>query len=57
MDTWLSTSLCRRPTVIKLQEGEYIRLWIDIYKPDSGQPWDCDNLWPWTKWFRYFSRV
>jgi hypothetical protein len=37
--------------VIKLQEGEYIRLWIDIYKPDSGQPWDCDNLWPWTKWF------
>ena len=37
--------------VIKLKKGEFLRVWIDIYKPDEGQPWDCDNLWPWTKWF------
>jgi hypothetical protein len=35
----------------KLKEGEYLRVWIDLYKPGENQNWDCDNLWPWTKWF------
>ena len=37
--------------VIKLHKGEYLRIWIDMYKPAGIQNWDCDNQWPWTKWF------
>tara|TARA_R110000787_G_scaffold70911_6_gene157789 strand:- start:270 stop:857 length:588 start_codon:yes stop_codon:yes gene_type:complete len=36
---------------IKLSEGEYLRVWIDMYKPIQKPFWDCDNQWPWTKWF------
>ena len=36
---------------IKLQQGEYLRIWVDMYKPLTIQNWDCDNQWPWTKWF------
>tara|TARA_Y100000401_G_C8323787_1_gene226938 strand:- start:274 stop:855 length:582 start_codon:yes stop_codon:yes gene_type:complete len=36
--------------VIKLQDGEYLRVWVDMYKPLQVQNWDCDNQWPWTKW-------
>ena len=34
----------------KLQDGEYLRVWVDMYKPLQVQNWDCDNQWPWTKW-------
>ena len=37
--------------VIKLQKGEFLRVWVDMYKPLQVQNWDCDNQWPWTKWF------
>ena len=37
--------------IIKLQDGEYLRVWVDMYKPLQVQNWDCDNQWPWTKWF------
>ena len=36
---------------IKLKKGEYLRIWLDMYKPGDLQNWDCDNQWPWTKWF------
>jgi len=36
---------------IKLRDGEFLRVWIDMYKPAGIQNWDCDNQWPWTKWF------
>ena len=36
---------------IKLQKGEFLRVWVDMYKPLGVQNWDCDNQWPWTKWF------
>ena len=36
---------------IKLQKGEFLRVWVDMYKPLAVQNWDCDNQWPWTKWF------
>jgi hypothetical protein len=37
--------------VIKIPKGCYLRVWIDMYKPDDNMNWDCDNQWPWTKWF------
>lgn len=37
--------------VIKIPPGCYLRIWIDLYKPADVLNWDCDNLWPWTKWF------
>ena len=37
--------------VINIPPGCYVRIWLDLYKPGDRLNWDCDNLWPWTKWF------
>ena len=37
--------------VIEIPSGCYVRVWLDLYKPGDKLNWDCDNLWPWTKWF------
>jgi len=37
--------------VINIPKGCYLRVWIDMYKPADRLNWDCDNQWPWTKWF------
>ena len=37
--------------VIEIPKGCYLRVWVDMYKPVGILNWDCDNQWPWTKWF------
>ena len=36
---------------IEIPTGCYLRVWLDIYKPNDSDKWDCDNQWPWVKWF------
>jgi|15BtaG_2_1085339.scaffolds.fasta_scaffold00010_19 hypothetical protein len=50
MHGYLGAYISKLPA-LHIPEGCYLRVWIDMYKPADNQNWDCDNQWPWTKWF------
>ena len=50
MHRYLGEYIDQIPKIV-IPEGCYLRIWIDMYKPADKLNWDCDNQWPWTKWF------
>jgi hypothetical protein len=50
MHKYLGEYIDQIPKIV-IPEGCYLRIWIDMYKPADRLNWDCDNQWPWTKWF------
>ncbi len=36
---------------IKLKEGEYLRIELELYDLQRKKDWDVSNKWPWIKWF------
>ena len=45
-------SFIGKASPIKLEKGEYLDIKCFMSELVGANNWDCDNKWPWTKWFQ-----
>lgn len=37
---------------LDIKKGQYLSLHLELHDVAGEENWDCDNKWPWIKWFQ-----